>query len=156
MFEKFNLSIPFLASNENQIAVGAGNKCIECTIFNREDLENESWELIWKNVNAAINFVGTDNITFHFPVNNSNYVDDPFVKKRLIETLKRSSDNGIHGVVVHSNRIRPLNQWSEINLEIERIKVIDTLNEIYLQNKSGTTWLALENMPVMDNFCQEI
>ncbi len=155
MTEQIKISIPFLATQLKQIVLGAGNYCVEATIFNREDLENKSWELVWKNIEIVTQMVGSHNVTFHFPVNNSDYVADSFVKDRLSEGLQRASDIGLHGVVVHSNRIRTLSQWPTINLQSERHQVIDTLLTIRSQNIS-TTWLALENMPVMDNYGIEI
>lgn len=156
MTKQINISIPFLATQRKQIVSGIGNSCVEATIFNREDLENETWRKVWENIEIAAESIMPHKVTFHFPVNKSDYVSDSFVKARLIEAFQRASDMGLHGVVVHSNRIRSLNEWDGINLQEERCLVIDTLLTIRSQINSQTTWLALENMPVMDNHCIEI
>jgi hypothetical protein len=150
-------SIPFLAYNLDQLPLPGTyeNQCVEAIVFNREDLEQPKWELVWKGVKAAIGYYQPENVSFHFPVNHSDYVADPFVKERLIETLERASEFGMAGVVVHSNRVTPFQNWIGVNLETERQKVIDTLVDVR-RRSSSQTWLALENMPVMDNYGIEV
>lgn len=150
-------SLPFLAYRLDQIPSEkeCGNQCVEAIVFDRRDLEETQWKLIWEGVQEAANRYRPHNATFHFPVNDSDYVEDFFVKKRLIEALARASDLGIEGVVVHSNRVSLLENWKGRDLKEERMKVIEALGEVR-KKVSGATWLALENMPVMDNYGLEI
>lgn len=150
-------SLPFLAYRLDQLPSKeeCGNQCVEAIVFDRKDLEEAQWKLIWKGVQGAVSQYGPQNVTFHFPVNNSDYVADLFVRKRLVEALARASDLGLSGVVVHSNRIGRLKSWEGKNLQEERMRVIEALTEVRSQIPRGT-WLALENMPVMDNYGIEI
>lgn len=150
-------SIPFLSYNLDQLPLPGTyeNQCVEAIVFDREDLEQPKWELVWKGVKTAVGYYQSENVSFHFPVNHSDYVADPFVKDRLIETLERASELRIAGIVVHSNRVSPFQNWSGVNLETERQKVIDALVEVRSRS-SSQAWLALENMPVMDNYGIEV
>ncbi|MBA4310665.1 MAG: hypothetical protein C0425_10070 [Chlorobiaceae bacterium] len=152
------LSIPFLATNPDQIPYfdkDYGNQGVEAVLFNYRDLEDDNWLPVWKTIEKLVPIFGAQNLTFHFPVNNSDYVDNCFVKNKLIEALSRATDLNLSGIVVHSNRIRNISEWSTINLMSERNKVLDTLAHIRNRVQSKT-WLALENMPVMDNYGKEI
>ena len=151
------LSIPFLAFKPEQLSrVGTyQNDCVEAIIFNRSDLENATWDKVWEGVSIAAIAYNPSNVTFHFPVNDANYLEDLFVQKRLYEAFARASDLGLHGVVIHSNQIRPILEWANIDLSAEREKVVELLEKIS-SFSNGQSWLALENMPVMDNFAEEI
>lgn len=151
------LSLPFLATKIEQIPYiekEYGNQAIEAVIFNYEDLEETKWLKIWKEIEKIP--LPKSNITFHFPVNNSDYVSNPYVYEKLKEAFIRSNDLGLSGIVVHSNRIRLINEWKMIDLDSEREKVINCLVNILNSVKQGNTWLGLENMPVMDNYGKEI
>lgn len=129
---------------------------MEAILFNREDLEKPIWDISWKNVEKAGLLYKPENISFHFPVNDSDYVEDTFVSLRLQEALQRATDLGLHGVVVHSNRVRPLNKWKYIDIADWRKQVANKLNQIRELVPEDQTWLALENMPIMDNHGKEI
>lgn len=150
-------SVPFLGSIIEQMPTinKYGHDCVEATIFNYKDLLDATWNKVWSNVALAAKIYGPNNVTFHFPVNDSNYSSDVFVRNRLHEALNRATDLGLHGVVVHSNRIRLINEWANVDLNSDRLYVIDTLNEIR-ESINGNTWLCLENMPVADNYAIEI
>lgn len=149
------ISIPFLATDIKQLPQKGTSDAIEAVIFNFEDLEKSIWKLVWQNIKLVINEYGSNNVTFHFPVNNSDYIRDPFVEDRLYEALNRASDLGMHGIIVHSNRIRKISEWKDVDLNSERKLVIDKLNKIR-SKVSSSTFLALENMPIMDNYGIEI
>ncbi len=148
--------MPFLAKDLKQAVFLENLQGYEATIFNRQDLEEETWNLVWQNIESLQSSNPNSEITFHFPVNNSDYVNDLFVRSRLKEALQRASDLGLRGVVVHSNRIHIISEWTNLDLEAERLKVLDVLNNVYEMAATPHTWLALENMPVMDNYAKEI
>lgn len=149
-------SIPFLGTNIRQLPSPGvyDNDAVEAVIFNRKDLDPEPWKLLWENINTAISLYGPRNVTFHFPVNDSEYVKDAYIKDRLKEGLQRATDLGLQGMVVHSNQIELL-PWVGVDLPYRRSEVINTLSTIR-ESVAGSTWLALENMPVMDNYGIEI
>jgi hypothetical protein len=149
-------SVPFLAKMEEQIPSPGcyGHSAVEGVIFNRADLESETWRAVWRNMENASKLYGGESVSFHFPVNDSNYVEDLFVRGRVKEALQRATDLNLRAVVVHSNRIEKL-PWISQNLPHMRREVVDTLEEIR-ENVKGKTYLTLENMPVMDNWGIEI
>lgn len=150
------LSVPYLANRLKQLPFPGqyGNDAVEAILFNREDLESATWKEVWEGIQQASRLYSPKNVTFHFPVNNCDYVSDPYVRDRLIEAYRRACEIGLQGIVVHSNRIRPISEWHKIDLLDERNCLLDTLLEIVKEKNS--TWLALENMPLMDNFGIEI
>src|SRR5579883_1456443 len=152
------LSLSFLATNSNQLPLPGiyGNEAVEGVIFNRQDLEDDHWRTVWRSIGKAVEWYGSTNVTFHFPVNESDYVDDSFVLGRLTSAYLKSAEMGLQGLVVHSNRIRKIDRWKDINLVDERKRVTEKLAEIANLGGRSNTWLALENMPVMDNFGKEI
>lgn len=150
------ISIPFLATRFEQLPRYFENQAVEGVIFDRQDLDEPSWACVWKNMQEAVKLYQPENVTFHFPVNACDYTEDLFVRRRLEEVVKRASDMGLQGVVVHSNRIRSFDAWSRLNLSEERLKVVDALVHVSQSRTGTTTWMALENMPLMDNHGIEI
>jgi hypothetical protein len=148
---EFGLS--FLGINGQQMPSVSpeGPAGVEAVIFDRKHLEANPWDELWKNIAVAANAYGSDGVTFHFPVNDSDYVEDPFVMSRLCEAYARATDLGLRGIVVHANRIRPIHIWQGMNLKDEQQKVIGKLVDVAEKIPSSGTWIALENMPVMDN-----
>jgi len=152
---KFSLS--YLGTNIEQLPEReiVTNNGVESALFNREDLEETPWKLVWDNIAIACERYGSENVSFHFPVNDSDFVADSFVRKRLTDALQRASDYGLRGVVVHSNRISSFDEWRTRNLAVERRSVVETLCAVR-EEVHSPTWLGLENMPVMGNFGKEI
>lgn len=150
-------SFPFLATCAAQLPRPDifGNQGVEAIIFDRQDLFNEAWITTWNTIELACSLYGPKNVTFHFPVNNANYASDRQIWCKLKEALSRANDLDILGIIVHSNRIRKLNEWKQISLEEDRKIVIDSL-ELAFEKTQKNTWLGLENMPVMDNYGIEI
>lgn len=151
------ISFPFLATRTEQLQpLGRyGNDAVEAVLFNGADLEGESWVAAWRNVRAAVAHYGPGNVTFHFPVDDADYVAEPRILTRVEEALQRATDLGLHGVVIHSNRIRRIAEWATRDLVAERSQVAETLAALRART-GGETWLALENMPIMDNWGKEI
>lgn len=148
-------SIPFLATDIKQLPKEKSSEAIEAVIFNFKDLQDKRWKTVWKNIAQTVKKYGAQNVTFHFPVNDSDYSKDLFVEGRLYEALSRASDLGMHGVVVHSNKIKKIDEWKSIGLEENRKIVVEKLEKIRSKVMSKT-FLALENMPIMDNYSIEI
>ena len=147
---KFSLS--FLGTDVTQLPLPGtyGNEAVEAIIFNRKDLKENPWNETWKSIRKAISLYGSDNVSFHFPVSNSDYIREQFVRERVAEGLRRSNDLGLRSMVIHSNQMSPIAYWQEANFEDIRKQIIDILANISSKH-GGKTWLTLENMPVMDN-----
>ena len=84
-------------------------------------------------------------------MNECNYVDSPGILSQLGDSFKKASDLGLRGVVVHSNLVKPSHEWDEADLKQDQERVISALLSIKNQSLSNTTWLGLENMPLVGN-----
>lgn len=146
-----NLSLSFSGDNAAQLpAPGAyGNTAVETVLFNQAQLQTDTWSMTWCNIAKATNLYGPENVTFHFPVNDSDYVADAFPRERLAEAYRRAGDLGLAGVVVHSNRIREADEWRKFDAAAERQRVGEMLSTIASSDASSDTWLGLENMPLV-------
>ncbi len=144
-------SVSFLATSIDQLPSPKqyDQDAVEAIVFDREDLELAQWNLIWENIEKAVKIYGGEQVSFHFPINDCNFVKDRFVRERLIEGLRRATDLNLRGVVIHPNQTEP-ELWSHVDFPAKRIQVVDVLLEIREKIK-GKTWLGLENMPVLDN-----
>ncbi len=132
-----------------------GNQGIEVALFSRAQLEPEPWNETWANVNQLTSMYGHRNVTFHFPVDDSDYVEDSFVRSRLSEGYYRASEVGLRGLVVHSNRVRPVEAWRQLRADSERFRVLDILSDVRNRDASSSTWLGIENMPLVGNHGME-
>ncbi len=144
-------SVPFLATDIEQLPFlrQYDHDAVEAILFKREDLKEDRWDLSWRNIEQAVKIYGGEQVSFHFPIKDSQYVEDPFVFARLLESLQRASDLNLRGVVVHSNQLEPL-PWTHVDMPLKRAQVIEALLTIREKVK-GNSFIALENMPVMDN-----
>lgn len=151
-------SLSFLAYDHEQLPEPGRycNDAVEAVIFNRDHLEEEPWQATWINVEIAVAQYGPDNVTFHFPMNESDYIEDDFVYKRLVESYQRATDLDLAGVIVHSNRIRPAAEWRRFNQTTERAQIGELLAKLRETNSSSSTWIALENMPSVGNYGDEV
>lgn len=131
------------------------NEAVEAVLFNREQLADEPWSANWSNMRDAVSQYGNDNVVFHFPMNGSDYIDDSFVSKRLVESYDRASDLGIAGLIVHSNRIRTAEEWEGVNQDAERTRIFEALLKLWERNRGTDTWIGLENMPSVGNYGSE-
>jgi hypothetical protein len=145
-------SLSFLATDINQLpTLGQyGNEGVEAVSFNRSDLEKDNWDLVWRNIETASKLYLPHNVTYHFPMNDSDFVEDKYVFAKLKEAVIRSADVGLKGLVVHSNRIKTFHEWQKLNLDEERLRVLSKLDEVVMSNTSPA-WIGLENMPLVGN-----
>ncbi len=132
-----------------------GNEAVEAVLFHKDHLEEELWQNTWRNVGAAVTQYGAENVTFHFPMNGSDYMEDDSVRAKLLESYQRASDHGLAGVIVHSNRIRAAAEWRQFDQVAERSRIGELLSNLRGRNSSSTTWLGLENMPSVGNYGDE-
>lgn len=151
---KFGLS--YLATSKEQLeaVLNSSARCIEGVIFDRSDLQDDRWKRVWNVMERAAQSVERKRLSFHFPVNHSDYVSDSWIRMRLEEAYQRVCDLGIAGVVIHANRIRSIEEWQRLNPSDDRARVIEALSAV--KSRGSGSWLALENMPLMDNDLREI
>ncbi len=143
-------SVPFLATSIEQLPTlqQYGQAAVEAILFDREELGGDLWTLVWKNIEKATQIYGGEQVSFHFPINRCNFVNDPFIRDRLIEALKRATDFDLRGIVIHSNQIEP-DLWHDVDLRAKKEQVVESLIDIRAK-VNGKTWLGLENMPVIE------
>ena len=149
------LSTPFYATKAEQIPYRHGFDATEAVLFERKDLEQKSWKTVWENIKKAAQFFGSQNVSFHFPFNKCNFVEDRFVYERLVEALKRATDLGLAGIVTHAAQVRKKEDWIHKDPNALRQIVSETLARAFRESDSGV-WLGLENLPVIGNYGLEI
>ncbi|MBD7912891.1 TIM barrel protein [Clostridium cibarium] len=123
---------------------------IEAILFSRQDLEDTNWSIAWKNIKKASKIYGENNVSFHFPVDDCDYIYDKFVRSRLIEAINRSADLGLRLVVLHANQRLLLDEWKNVDVSSMRINFINELYNIVDKTDKGMV-IGLENMPPIGN-----
>lgn len=145
---------PFLATDWSQfdaewIDQGHG---AEAVVFDREDVvEPERWARVEANLRRASERMGSK-LLFHFPVNHSNYVDDPKIRDRLWACLDLAAELGLGGVVLHANIVEPVKTWDPPRAESARERLIAFLPQLARRLEGAPMWVGLENMPIMGNY----
>lgn len=152
------LSIPFLACDWRQLDLdllsqGYG---VEASLFERDQLMDDD---LRDQVEANLRRLSTmelPSLTFHFPVNDFDYVEDASVRSRLVEVLLLAAELHLDGVVLHSNRIGTVAEWRRRDLPHERHRLRDVLVEIAGRVVDSDMWVGMENMPITGNDGQEL
>lgn len=139
----------FYALDLKQISLDLINKFgkVEAILFSEKDLEEKKWEEAWNNISKVSNTIGSSNISFHFPMDNCDYINSAFIKERLIDAIERANILGIHKIVVHPNLRYKINEW----IYIDRLKMQNTLFSFINDINKGTVDICLENMPPIGN-----
>lgn len=148
------LCIPFLASDPRQYdpewaELGFGT---EAVVFDREAVLDPD---IWGTVRRTVRDVALSRrhpaMTFHFPVNDCDFVADPAVRDRLWQAIDLVADCGLDGMVLHSNRLRSPAQWRMLDVPGERARFADFIGTLREKIAGEHFWVGLENMPIMGN-----
>jgi hypothetical protein len=146
------LGYTFYALDDTQMDSKA-NKAIgriEAILFNRQDLQDANWFKAWENIKKAVEIYGRNNVSFHFPVDDCDYISNKFVRSRLIEAINRSADLGLRLVVLHANQRLLLDEWKNIDVNSMRINFINELYNI-IDKTDESIVIGLENMPPIGN-----
>jgi hypothetical protein len=150
-----NLSIPFLATDpaqykESWAELGFG---VEADVFDMSDLlDSDSWRRIWRTVKKiADSRTRPRSFTFHFPVNDADYVHNPRVARRLYQALDYVEEYGLNGLVLHTNQVssvfdKPYQSRNGGRYDVKRF--LDNLANKYAQKQF---WIGIENVPVVGN-----
>ncbi|GAA3229053.1 TIM barrel protein [Nonomuraea helvata] len=148
------LNIPFLASDESQFdprwaEQGYG---VEASLFDRAGVMDDD---IWRRVRATVRRIARDvrprSFTFHFPVNDSDFVAEPAVLDRVFQAIDLAAEHGLDGIVLHTNRTRPIERWHAMDLAAERRRLVETVALIRARAAGAACWIGLENLPVVGN-----
>lgn len=150
-------SLSFLGCSTEQLRSldTCNNTATEAVLFNENHLDREPWSETWDNIVLAAEIYDPQNVTFHFPMNECDYVANQKIKDKLKESYLRAAQIGLAGIVVHSNRIRDVAEWVKFDHDSERKKIFEILLDIKNADASSATWIGLENMPLVGNFGYE-
>lgn len=119
----------------------------EAILFSEQDLQDSSWEKVWTNISKIVDILGGDNVSFHFPMDNCDYINSDFIKNRLIDAIDRANNLGIKKIVIHPNLRYKISEWQYI----DRLKMQKTLYNFINSVDSNQVTLCLENMPPIGN-----
>lgn len=151
MFENV-FGFSFYALDEKQVSEKLIKqfKKAEAILFSNEDLKEEKWNLAWINIEKIAKMIGSENVSFHFPMDECDYVNNEFVKMRLLDSIERANKLGINKIVVHPNLRYMIDEWKNIDrLDLQR-KLYQTILELTKKNNYSTI-LCVENMPPIGN-----
>lgn len=123
----------------------------EAALFSREDLQRDRWNKAWENIKKICDKLGSENVSFHFPMNDCSLIDDDFVFERLLESGEKVNELNIKKIILHSNCQTELSKWSLIKMNKMKKAVIEKLKIINWPNVK----LCLENMPPIGNLCDD-
>ena len=125
----------------------------EAIIFSINDLLGNKIEKIRANIDILGKIIGHKNISFHFPMNDCDYVNDTNVFNYLKLCIEMCDDLGLKTLTIHPNIKYLLNEWHGKNIDYLKNKLFDRL---YLATEfsKGLT-LCLENMPPIGNRCDD-
>lgn len=123
----------------------------EAALFSHEDLQKDRWNKAWENIKRICNRMGSENVSFHFPMNECSLIKDAFVFERLLEAGEKANELNIKKIVLHSNCQIELDKWSLDNMNKMKEAVIEKLKHLNWRNVK----LCLENMPPIGNLCDD-
>jgi hypothetical protein len=130
---------------------------VEASLFDRRDLVDDgAWAAACRNVRAIAAGPRPPSFTFHFPVNECDYLDDGRVRDRLWEALDLAAECSLDGVVLHSNRVFPTDVWRTMDLARERARYAEFAVGLRRRVRGAAFWVGLENMPITGNDAAEL
>lgn len=119
----------------------------EAILFSDNDLKSENWNKVWGNISKVVNIMGSENVSFHFPMDNCDYINNEFIKEKLIDSINKANKIGIKKIVIHPNLRYKISEWNYINRE----KMKEILYDFIKNIDTGDVLLCLENMPPIGN-----
>lgn len=153
------LCIPFLACDWEQfnpawVERGYG---VEASLFDRRHiLDEDAWARTKENVRRVATQHRPPSFTFHFPVNDCNYVADKRIEARLFEALELVDACGVDGMVLHSNQVHSVETWRTLDPARERDVFLRYVEGLKERIRGARFWVGLENMPIMGNDALEL
>jgi hypothetical protein len=153
------ISIPFLASRLEQFSASTLQQGfgIEASLFDRRDIvDEETWRRVRENTLRVAREYRPSSYTFHFPVNECNYMDDPLVRQRLWESLELVDQCGMDGLVLHSNLVYPTDDWKRRDPAKHWEEYRAFVEELRRRTAGARFWVGLENMPIHGNDAEEL
>ena len=126
----------------------------EAILFSEKDLENSRWETAWRNIQKVASIIGNTNLSFHFPMNNCDYVNNRGIRQKLLDALIRAESIGLSKIVVHPNLTYSIPEWRYLDRTKMRTVLHSTIESIMKEAKTAIP-LCIENMPPIGNLCDD-
>jgi hypothetical protein len=147
------LSVPFLLTNDKQLPKKLIKKYdlwLEANVFD----SNQLISLVEKNKFSKLlkkaKLIGNVH-SFHFPVENADYMESKIVKNLLFETIRIIGVNKIPYLVLHSNHIRPMGKFDHKKLPHIRKRYFDFYKSLGEFAQSQNVIVCIENLPIIGN-----
>lgn len=147
---------PFHVLDRRQFSLDWANsgRVSEAVCFDRDDiLDVDNWNLLCANLRFAAQH---GPVTFHFPVNNASYVEDPAVQNQLWRVFDLMHDLGALGLVLHSNMTERVEHWTPTTVKSTKSRFHEFLQVLSSRGNGRSYWIGLENMPIMGNAFDEL
>lgn len=149
------LAIPFLLTDINQIPydfVKKHNLLLEGNIFNGNDLLHEyNWEIIEGNIKLINQQLPNRLFSIHFPTDNADYLNSKINRQMLHRFIDLAIKYKILVVVLHSNYIQTLSEFSVGDLSKTRDKFLLFFQKLNYSIRDKNIIICIENMPVIGN-----
>jgi len=147
------LCIPFLLTDTSQLPkrlISQHRFLLEANVFDGKEL----LELVESNKLSKLlhdaSQIGTIR-AFHFPTENSDYLESKVLSKLLYKTVEIVGQNKIPYLVLHSNHIRPLGKFDHKKLPQIRQKYINFYKTLGVFARSQNVTVCIENLPIIGN-----
>ncbi|AIJ35234.1 TIM barrel protein [Porphyromonas gingivalis] len=121
----------------------------EAILFSKKDLLGKKFLQAWQNIEKIGREIGFENMSFHFPMNDCDYVHDDEVFEILVECIKICESYEIPIVVLHPNIRYLISEWKQKNIQYLQAKLFDRLYTATSLCEKVT--ICLENMPPIGN-----
>ncbi len=145
--------VPFLLTDTDQVPedlVKYRGLWLEANVFDGKDLsklvEQNKFSGLIKNITRSGSLRA-----FHFPVENSDYLESKNLSKLLYKTIKIIGANQIPHLILHSNHIRSMEKFDHKKLPQIRQKYFDFYKTLGKFAQSQNVTVCIENLPIIGN-----
>lgn len=121
----------------------------EAVLFSKKDLLCENFILAWQNIERIGLDIGFENMSFHFPMDDCDYIHNDHAFGIFTECVKMCECYEIPIIVIHPNVRYLIGEWKQKNIQYLQAKLFDRLYQATALCEKVT--ICLENMPPIGN-----
>lgn len=143
---------PFLITDIKQIPdklLSKYNLGLEAICFEGKLLN--SLNFIAKQIEKINNTYSNKLVSFHFPTENANYLENSKIRNQLFKIIDLCQKNNISKIIIHSNYFERSTKFDFTKLPAIRKKFIDIFKKIDAEIIDDNFTLLIENMPIIGN-----
>lgn len=147
------LCIPFLLSDNKQLPeklIKQRKLWLEANVFDSEQLVKLIKKQKFSKLLKDASRVGIIR-AFHFPVENSDYLESKIISKLLYKSIKIIGENKIPYFVLHSNHIRLMEKFDHKKLPKIRQKYLNYYKTLGKFAQRHNVTVCIENIPIIGN-----